>query len=263
MVRAMLRPTLVFVLVAGVTAAHADDRRDDTKSTQDNDKAKVKPKTKAKPAPKKKPPKEKQARLSRAVTKHTRMDNMPAGWTWPPSQAMDALEKSCEAKLDAAGVSWKSASREGRIPDAITVADTKLGGIAYSGVYTKGPFKMDCQLALALENVGTDLYALGVREIRFGSVYRWSNVRVGGKTHDVLSRHALGLAMDVVSFVDESGREAVVGRDYKQGDELLLDIEKTINESGKFRLVLTPKNDPLSHKDHFHLEANPDYSAPP
>ena len=33
-----------------------------------------------------------------------------------------------------------------------------------------------------------------------------------------------------------------------------------INDSGNFRLVLTPKNDPISHKDHFHIEANPDYS---
>jgi hypothetical protein len=255
MVHAMLRPTLVFVLVAGVTAAHADEQRDDAKPAT---------KTKSKkPSPKKKPAKDKQARLSRAVTKHTRMDNMPAGWTWPPSQAMEALEQSCEAKLDEAGVRWTSAQRDGRIPDAITIGDSKLGGIAYTGIYGNGPFKMDCQLALALENVGTDLYALGVREVRFGSLYRWSNVRVGGKTHDVLSRHALGLAMDVVSFIDESGHEAVVGKDYKRGDELLLEIEKMINDSGKFRLVLTPKNDPLSHKDHFHLEANPDYSAPP
>jgi hypothetical protein len=66
--------------------------------------------------------------------------------------------------------------------------------------------------------------------------------------------------MDVVSFVDEAGREAVVAKDYKAGDELLLSIERTVNDSGVFRTVLTPKNDPKSHHDHFHLEANPDYS---
>ena len=37
-------------------------------------------------------------------------------------------------------------------------------------------------------------------------------------------------------------------------------IERTVNDSGIFRTVLTPKNDPKSHHDHFHLEANPDYS---
>jgi len=66
--------------------------------------------------------------------------------------------------------------------------------------------------------------------------------------------------MDVVSFVDDQGREANVAHDYKDGDELLLAIERAVDESGTFRLVLTPKNDPISHKDHFHIEANPDYS---
>ena len=137
----------------------------------------------------------------------------------------------------------------------------KLGGIAYIGIYGKGPWKMDCQLALSLETIGHDLYALGVREVHFGSIYRWTKVRVGGKTKNVLSRHALGLAMDVVSFVDDSGREAVVAKDYKKDDAMLLGIEQTIDNSGTFRLVLTPKNDPISHKDHFHIEANPDYAS--
>jgi hypothetical protein len=66
--------------------------------------------------------------------------------------------------------------------------------------------------------------------------------------------------MDVISFVDENGREAVVAKDYKDDDELLLSVERAINDSGIFRLVLTPKNDPISHRDHFHVEANPDYS---
>jgi len=101
-----------------------------------------------------------------------------------------------------------------------------------------------------------------VREIKYGSAFRWSKVRVGGKTKNVLSRHALGIALDIVSFVDDTGREAVVEKDYKRGDELLLGIERAVNDSGRFRVLLTPKNDPKSHHDHFHLEANPDYTEP-
>jgi len=86
-------------------------------------------------------------------------------------------------------------------------------------------------------------------------------VRVGGKTKNVLSRHALGLAMDVMSFVDDQGREASVAKDYRKGDPLLLEVEKMIDASSSFRLVLTPKNDPISHKDHFHIEANPSYAT--
>jgi hypothetical protein len=187
--------------------------------------------------------------------------NMPRGFTWPPSRAMLHAEADCERALDAAGVAWHLASRDGRIVDAVTIDDAMLGGITYTPMFGKRPYKLDCQLALALATIGPDLAAAGVREVRFGSIYRWSNVRVGGKTKNALSRHALGLAMDVVSFVDRSGREANVARDYRHGDALLLDVERTIDASSSFRLVLTPKNDPISHSDHFHIEANPNYAA--
>jgi hypothetical protein len=189
-----------------------------------------------------------------------RADNMPRGWTWPPSKTMVAAAKACEAKLDELGVTWKSAKREGHVVDAITLPDGQIGGITYVDVYGKKPPTMDCQLVLALATFEPRLYQLGVREVHIGSIYRWSKVRVDGHTKDLLSRHALGLAMDVISFIDDSGREVVVAKDYKDGDELLTAIERAIDDSGAFRMVLTPKNDPVSHKDHFHVEANPDYS---
>jgi hypothetical protein len=116
---------------------------------------------------------------------------------------------------------------------------------------------------VALANFAPRLYELGVREVKYGSAFRWSKVRVNGKTKNVLSRHALGIALDIVSFVDADGREAIVEKHYKRGDELLRDVERAVNDSGRFRLLLTPKNDPRSHHDHFHLEANPDYTDPP
>ncbi|MEO8553761.1 MAG: extensin family protein [Kofleriaceae bacterium] len=188
--------------------------------------------------------------------------NMPRGWTWPPNRTMDAAAKACEAQLDALGVSWQSAKREGHIVDAVTITGGQLGGITYVAEYAKTLPVMDCQLALALANVAPRLYDAGVREVHVGSTYRWTKIRVGGKTKNILSRHALGLAMDVVSFVDDSGRTAVVAKDYRRGDELLLAVERAVNDSGVFRTVLTPKNDPKSHHDHFHLEANPDYADP-
>ena len=187
-------------------------------------------------------------------------DNMPRGFTWPPSRTMEAAARTCEARLDELGVTWKAVKAQGHVVDPIVVPDGQIGGIAYVAVYDKTPPVMDCQLVLALATIAPHLYERGVREVHVGSTYRWSKVRVGGKTKNMLSRHALGLAMDVVSFVDDSGREAIVGRDYKNDDDLLLSIERAINDSGTFRLVLTPKNDPISHKDHFHLEANPDYA---
>lgn len=188
-------------------------------------------------------------------------ENMPRGFTWPPSRAMTVAEAKCQRGLDAAQVAWKPASREGRIAAAVTISDGMLGGIAYVPVFGKGPYKLDCQLARALHAIGPELHAAGVREVRFGSIYRWSNVRVGGKTKNALSRHALGLAMDVVAFVDDSGRVASIERDYNTGDPLLQAIERAIDGSSLFRLVLTPSNDPISHHDHFHIEANPSYAT--
>lgn len=186
-------------------------------------------------------------------------DNMPRGWHWPPSREMEAQARACEARLDELGVAWKPVKREGRIVDAVAIPEGQIGGISYLPAYRSDVPIMDCQLARALAEIAPRLSDAGVRAVHVGSTYRWSNIRVGGKTRNILSRHALGLAMDVVSFVDRDGREAVVAKDYARGDELLLAIEHAVNDSGIFRTVLTPKNDPKSHHDHFHLEANPDY----
>jgi len=189
-----------------------------------------------------------------------RADNMPRGWRWPPSKTMTTAARACEQRLDELGVAWQAAPAKGHVVDPITVTSGEIGGIAYLEPGAKQPLVMDCQLVLALATFAPRLYELGVREVRVASAYRWSKVRVGGKTKDLLSRHALGLALDVASFVDVDGREAVVRRDYKIDDQLLLDIERAIDDSSLFRTVLTPKNDPISHSDHFHIEADPDYS---
>ncbi len=170
------------------------------------------------------------------------------------------MADACEDELVARGIAFDQATSEGRVLRPM-IPQAELGGITYTAVYSKHQI-FDCQLVLALSTFGPQLHELGVREVRFGSAFRWSKVRVGGKTKNVLSRHALGIAMDIVSFVDESGTEHRVKHDYKAGDELLHQIEATVNASGQFRLLLTPTNDPKSHSDHFHLEANPDYTAP-
>ncbi len=192
---------------------------------------------------------------------HFKADNMPAGWRWPPTKAMVEQEKGCEAKLDDAGVTWTPGKGDGRIVDPIEVTDRTIGGVSFIGYSSAAPV-MDCQLALAFARLAPSLYGLGVREIHFGSIFRWTKVRAFGRTENMLSRHSIGIAMDVVSFVDENGREAVVGRDYRKDDALLLAVEQAVNASGLFRILLTPKNDPKSHSDHFHIETNIDFTPP-
>jgi len=192
--------------------------------------------------------------------KHEKLaTNMPKGWSWPPTKAMIAEGEACEKKLDELGIKWEKAEAEGRITTPITIPGMELGGLKLVSVYRKPPWTMDCHLALGLATYGPQLVAIGIRELHFSSIYRNTKVRVNGQTKNMLSRHALGLAIDVRSFVDEAGREAVVETDYNAADPMLLSIEQTVNDSGGFRTVLTPRNDPVSHYDHFHLEIAVEY----
>ena len=189
--------------------------------------------------------------------------NMPPGWSWPPSKAMIAQGDACVRKLEAAEVAWKKSRREGKIATAIKVPAMGLGGIKLVPTFRKPPFTMDCHLALGLSQHLPALHQLGVREIHFSSIYRNTPVRTGGTVKRVLSRHALGLAIDIRAFVDADGRKAEVLTDYPKGDELLLAVEQALSDSGGFRTVLTPRNDPKSHYDHFHVEARVEYPKSP
>jgi len=263
-----MRAALLAAVIAGVVCpAVVASAADSTSSRAKSESKKTKKKATKKSKKAKKKSKKKREKVSRTPSKSSLRNtkNMPRGYEWPPSRQMLGAEKVCRAKLDELGVVYKSAKREGRIVDALTVSaedgTMTIGGITYRSAYRKGPHKMDCQLALVLHNFGPQLTELGVREITFGSIYRWTNVRVNGQTKNILSRHALGIALDIYAFVDADGRVHEVKRHYKRGDELLRAIERTVNASGQFRTLLTPRNDPKSHYDHFHLEAFVDYTA--
>lgn len=263
------RALLVFALVAGVGAAHVlEARAAASESSSKKSKKKIKKASSKKKKKARKAKKKKKKTVSRTPSRSTlkNVKNMPRGYEWPPSKQMLLAEKGCREELETSGVKFKQAKREGRMVSALTIdpdADGHivLGGIKYKSAWRNPPYKMDCQLALALHDFGPELFASGVREVKFGSIFRWTNVRVNGETKPILSRHALGIAMDIVSFSDETGREANVKDDYPLGDPLLLAVETAVAASGRFRTLLTPRNDPASHSDHFHIEAFVDYTA--
>lgn len=186
-------------------------------------------------------------------------DSMPPGFAWPANDEMMTVEKGCEAELDVAGIEWHHADPLGKIADPIVVPAMQFGGVAFKSKWDKGPFVIDCQLARMLVRLGPKLRALGVHEVAFGSVYRNTLVRFGGARGKALSRHALGLAMDIVSFTGADGRAVVVESEYPKQDWLLLAIENLVDHDRDWRILLTPKNDPISHKNHFHLEASVDF----
>ncbi|MEZ4363724.1 MAG: extensin family protein [Kofleriaceae bacterium] len=202
--------------------------------------------------------KRRRAEAERKPTRRT-ATNMPRGWRWPPTKTMKTAGARCTDALTEAGVAWEEAPREGKIVTPIVLSSMTLAGVEYHATFRKPPFTMDCHLALALASHSAALYELGVRQVNFGSIFRFTKVRAYGKTKNVLSRHALGLAMDVVSLEDADGNVISVKDDYPRGHELLLSVEDTLNGSGGFRTVLTPRNDPTSHHDHFHVEADISY----
>lgn len=261
----MARRLAMIALLAGVAMVQPAEAKTARSKPAKAKVTKAKAKAKAKQVAsksKRKKKKKREKKVPRIPDKTTNYaTNMPRGFHWPPTQTMKEAEKVCEAQLDQLGVTWERAKPEGRIVNPIVIPSMQLGGIAYTSAFRRPPHKIDCQFARTLETIGAELHALGVREIKFGSIYRNTTVRVGGKSKNILSRHALGIAMDIMSFTDEAGREVTVAKDYKLDDPLLLAIEDAINRSGKFRTVLTPRNDPKSHYDHFHVEAVVDYTA--
>ena len=229
----------------------------------------AKPATKpaAKPGKKKATAKKKKS-SKRRTAKHRRgkrgkkiQSNMPRGWSWPPTKAMLAAGEACTKRLDELGVIWEPARNEegGKIVTPITVPSMTLGGIEVIAAWRKPPHVMDCHLALGIATYAPSLAAIGVKAIKFSSIFRNTPVRAHGQTKNILSRHALGLAIDVRAFKDTAGREAIVETDYPAADTLLLGVEQVINDSGGWRTVLTPRNDPESHSDHFPLEIKVDY----
>jgi hypothetical protein len=176
--------------------------------------------------------------------------NMPPGWTWPPSQHMRDEGRACLRRLDELGLKWKKAPSTRKVTTPIFVPSMEIAGVQLTSMWKKGPFVMDCQLALALADGGAGaLRSAGVSELRFSSIHAYRNV-AGTRT---LSRHAIGVAIDVFQIVTDDGEVHVVERDYP--DVVLLSVEKWVNDSGAFRYLLTPGNDPRRHDDHFHFEA--------
>lgn len=181
-------------------------------------------------------------------------DGFPPGYSWPPKPAMLAAGTACELALDQAGVKWQRAKRVGRIVSPVEITDMMLGGIKYTNTWgASRTSTMDCQMALALAELGPDLHALGVREVRFGSIYDWSFIQ--GRDGRMLSRHALALAIDISGFVDDQGREVSIVKDYRRGDKLLLAVEQLLLASSHFHNIITPRHDPVGHDNHFHAEA--------
>jgi len=130
-----------------------------------------------------------------------------------------------------------------------------IGGIHFRPL-GRIPLVADCRLVLALRRAAPYLRNLGVTELRFSSAYSYRMMPSGR-----LSRHAMGLAIDVHEVVADGGEVLRVSEDYEVGFEgggcalnaaLLNRMGCLLAELGLFDRVLTPDFD-KAHYNHFHL----------
>ena len=186
-------------------------------------------------------------------SKSRRVPNMPRGWSWPANPAMVDAGKRCLETLGEHEVAYEGGSAK-KVNTPIVVPTMELAGIRLEPTWRKGPFVLDCHLALALHELAPELKELGVSALRFSTIHDHRYVKRNGRKTNILSRHAIGLAMDIFEVRLHDGRVLKVKQSYAD-EEVLPAVERVFAGSERFRTPLTPGNDPKGHDDHFHIEA--------
>lgn len=181
---------------------------------------------------------------------------MPPGWTWPPSEAMQEAGSRCLSRLDAAKVAYQKDQPTKKVATPIVLTERTIGGITLVPLRVQRRDTLDCHLAAALAAVAPDLRALGVRALHYRTMHELRRVRRGGRSLKALSRHALGLALDVFEVAFDNGRVLRVKGDWRRHDRLLPRVAAAFTRPAEFRNPLTPANDPRDHGDHLHIEAH-------
>lgn len=201
--------------------------------------------------------KRRRARAKRKRRRRRRVGrlNMPRGWSWPPNRAMRRAGNRCLKDLTRMGVKWRRAPKAPRVVTPIYVRDGKLGSISFGPTWRRGPHVMDCHLARALAKHSAIFNKHGIVKLWFSQVHKFRTVTVGGRNRrNILSRHALGLAMDVPILETKDGQYLRIKRDYHATPSLRA-LELDIGKTPEFRRVISPIVDPKSHDDHFHFAA--------
>ena len=179
--------------------------------------------------------------------------NMPPGWVWPPSKAMLHSGERCLAELAATGTEAQVVARVvGKIATPVVVPSMTFGGIRVRPVHRGRLPVMDCHMALSLVREGPVLAAAGIRALIVGRFHSDRRARLGGRSLNIMSRHALGLGVDILGFKTRDGQRLTVEQHYRH--PVVQAVEAALNAHGAFRATITPGND-RAHRNHFHLSA--------
>jgi hypothetical protein len=194
--------------------------------------------------------------LAATPNKPRKIPNMPLGWTWPSSAAMKTVGAQCLARLDARGVGWQKGAPVKKIATPVVLPEMTLGEVVLVPLRGKGRYPMDCHLAAGVAELAPALRALGVKSLHFRTLHEYRTVRKRNRKTRILSRHAIGLAMDLFEVGFDDGSVLAIERDWQRPDLRLQQVAALFAGSELFRTPLTPANDPHDHGDHVHLEAH-------
>jgi hypothetical protein len=172
-------------------------------------------------------------------------------------------DRGCLRLLRALKVPFTPLKSVKGVATPIRVQGNAIGRTRYIPRYSSNKMVMDCRMALALFRAGEIFKANEVSGVVFSNFYSYRSVEATGR----LSRHALGLAIDIHGFVDDKGARLDVTADYEKGlgkgktcegraktykGRVLRDLACDLDASGLFESVLTPDYD-AGHANHYHV----------
>jgi hypothetical protein len=176
-------------------------------------------------------------------------------------------DRACLPALRSLKVPFKVLHGYKTVATPIQIIGDRLGRIQYVPRYQNKPsMVMDCRLALALRRAADVFRANGIRAVVYSNFYSYRHVTGSPK----LSRHALGLAIDIHGFVGVHGEKIDVLGDWERGlgrgatcegraktpkGRILRDLACDLDASLLFETILTPDYD-AGHANHYHISVH-------
>jgi len=175
---------------------------------------------------------------------------------------------ACRAELKKRGVAIEPAGAGGGIATPVRLKGL-VRGIRFVTPGKRSIYgKLDCRLAIALDELAAVLERHDVSEVRIDNLYRPRAHLPGSRKR---SQHAYGLAIDLLSLKLRDGQTLEVERDWQgsigappcgPNSELLTESEHAIllrnlvcdvARQGIFHHILTPNFD-RAHSNHLHVD---------
>ena len=122
-------------------------------------------------------------------------------------------DRACLRMLRSLKVPYRKLRNVKGIATPVRIIGNKIGRTIFKPRYTRNRMVMDCRMALAMRRADPIFRVNGIRTVVWSNFYSWRRVNKTGR----LSRHALGLAIDIHAFYDKRGRKLDVTRDYTTG----------------------------------------------